>query len=487
MSKSKEIIISNEIIINFYKKNTQIDIIKMNLIYIELYENMMNNAIDNPSIVNNIMSVLNTQTNELNNITTLIKYSNETHILSLNNIKSEISNIVSLVQSKLYEIKDNYIKQFKDLLNCSNNEINININHLLDKHNLSLTDRITILITEVLPKSNTQLYINIINEFKIDLTNSLKNVKDIDPNIMIDKINNIIELKYSNINDNLNNHLIQSENRLNTNISSIKDIAIKTGIIQENINDELNKFINKHTNSSLKGQLGENLLYNILINEFPSADIQNTSNFTSKGDFILSRKSKTNILIETKDYSTPVKKEEVDKFLKDVNNNDCHGIFMSHKSGIVNKENYQIDINNKNILIYIHFTNYEPYKINLAVKIIDILSEKLITNNNNNDIILSKDTLKDIKDEYENMSIIKNKLITDLKDYSKKTLELYDNLNLSNLEKYLSKYYAVMKKNLYLCEYCKISEYTNLKSLARHKTTCKKKHIAEVSDTISDE
>ena len=86
MSKLKEIIITNEIIINFYKKNTQIDIIKMNLIYIELYENMMNNAIDNPSIVNNIMSVLNTQTNELNNITTLIKYSNETHNLSLNKV-----------------------------------------------------------------------------------------------------------------------------------------------------------------------------------------------------------------------------------------------------------------------------------------------------------------------------------------------------------------------------------------------------------------
>ena len=393
MSKLKEIIITNEIIINFYKKNTQIDIIKMNLIYIELYENMMNNAIDNPSIVNNIMSVLNTQTNELNNITTLIKYSNETHNLSLNNIKSEISNIVSLVQSKLYEIKDNYIKQFKDLLNSSNNEVNITINNLLDKHNLSLSDRITLLITDVLPKSNTQLYINIINEFKLDITNSLKNIKEIDPNIMIDKINNIIELKYSGITDNLNNYLVQFENRLNTNILNVKDITVKNGSIQETINEELIKFINKHNNSSIKGQLGENLLYNVLINEFPSADIQNTSNFTSRGDFILCRKSKNNILIETKDYSTPVKKDEVEKFLKDININDCHGIFMSHKSGIVNKENFQIDINNKNILIYIHFTNYEPYKISLAVKIIDILFEKIAINNNT-DIILLKDTLK---------------------------------------------------------------------------------------------
>ena len=487
MNETTKIIITNEIIINFYEKNKQIDIVKMNLMYIELYENMISNSINNSSIVNTIISILNTQTNELNNITTLIKYTNDTTNLSLNNIKSEISNIISLVQSKLYELKDDYMKQFRDLLNSSNNEINVTINKLLDNHNLSLSDRITLLITEVLPKTQSQSYINIINEFKTDIISSLKNVKDIDPNIMIDKINIIIENKYSNINDSLNNYLIQSENRLNTNILSIKDLSIKNNITQDTINEELNKFINKHNNSAIKGQLGENLLYNVLINEFPSADIQNTSNLTGKGDFIISRKNKNNILIETKEYTDSVKKSEVEKFLKDVNSNDCHGIFMSQKSGIVNKENYQIDINNKNILIYIHFTKYEPYKISLAVKIIDLLSEKIITTNTN-DIILTKDTLKDIKDEYENLCIIKNKLISDLKDYTKKTLEYYENITLVNLEKYLSKHYAIMKKNLYLCEYCKINEYINLKSLARHKTTCRKKHpIIETSDTISDE
>ena len=46
-----------------------------------------------------------------------------------------------------------------------------------------------------------------------------------------------------------------------------------------------------------------------------------------------------------------VKKDEVDKFLRDVTNKDCHGIFLSQTSGVVGKDNYQIDIHNKNILI----------------------------------------------------------------------------------------------------------------------------------------
>ena len=163
--------------------------------------------------------------------------------------------------------------------------------------------------------------------------------------------------------------------------------------------------------------MGENLLYKILSDELPSSEIINSSNFSGKGDFIIKRKDKYDILIETKDYTTNVKKDEVDKFIRDVNNNDCHGVFISQNSGIVNKENFQFEINNNKILIYIHKMNYEPYKIGLAIKLIDLL---------------------------------KDKLITELKDYTKKTLERYDLINVSSLEKFLSKYYANIKKNIYI-------------------------------------
>jgi len=58
----------------------------------------------------------------------------------------------------------------------------------------------------------------------------------------------------------------------------------------------------------------------------------------------------------------------------------------------------------------------------------------------------------------------------ELKEYSKKTLE---SININTLEKYLSKHYANIKKNLYICEYCKEYRCKKLLSLARHKGACK--------------
>ena len=70
--------------------------------------------------------------------------------------------------------------------------------------------------------------------------------------------------------------------------------------------------------------------------------------------------------------------EEIDKFIRDVTKNDCSGVFLSQNTGIVGKENFQIDIHNKNILIYIHCVNYDITKINLAINTIDVLYDKLI-------------------------------------------------------------------------------------------------------------
>ena len=71
-------------------------------------------------------------------------------------------------------------------------------------------------------------------------------------------------------------------------------------------------------------------------------------------------------------------KEEIDKFIRDVTNNDCSGVFLSQNTGIVGKENFQMDIHNKNILIYIHCVNYDITKINLAINTIDVLYDKII-------------------------------------------------------------------------------------------------------------
>ena len=485
MVERREIIISDERILRFYEKNKNIDIVKINLLYIELFENILNASFDNSAVVNNILSTLHNQTHELSSI----KYSTEAYrsdmrdmyTLSINNIKSEIENIKSVFSNisgtlitKLYESKDSYVSELRELLKMMDIDTRQNMSVILEKQNNILQEKLIYLINETLPKTQSNQYNEIINNFKREMDISFNEIKSKDPHIIIEKIGSIVEQKYNNLLLNINENIGQSENRLNMNINNMRDISSKSGHTQESINEEIIKYINKHNNSCSKGTLGENLLYNILIEELPVADIINTSNQTGKGDFIIKRKDKIDVLIETKEYTSNVKREEVEKFIRDVNKNDCHGVFISQKSGIVNKENYQIEVNDNKILVYIHKMNYEGYKIGLGLRLIDMLSEKLKDTGSEN-IVIPVDILKEINEEYINLSNTKSKLIMELKEYSKKTLERYESINLNTLEKYLSKHYANIKKNLYICEYCKEYKCEKLLSLARHKRACKKK------------
>jgi hypothetical protein len=77
MSKEiTEIVITNKKIINYFNKNRDVDIEKLILVNIELYETMKTVSLDNSTTVNNIMSTLQSQTKD---ITTLMihKYLNK--------------------------------------------------------------------------------------------------------------------------------------------------------------------------------------------------------------------------------------------------------------------------------------------------------------------------------------------------------------------------------------------------------------------------
>ena len=111
-----------------------------------------------------------------------------------------------------------------------------------------------------------------------------------------------------------------SEERLNTNLHQIKDISSKNNIIQEKISEDFVNYLNRYKTGSFKGTQGENKLYKIINDEYSNSELTNTSGLGGMGDMILKRVNKIPILIETKEYTTNVKKDEVDKFLKDVNN-----------------------------------------------------------------------------------------------------------------------------------------------------------------------
>jgi hypothetical protein len=122
---------------------------------------------------------------------------------------------------------------------------------------------------------------------------------------------------------------------------------------------------------------------------------------------ILKRPNKVPILFETKNYAINVKKDEVDKFIRDIDNTKYNGIMLSQTSGIICKDNFQIDIHNNNILVYIHKADYDISKIKLAVNTIDFLSDKILTMKDNK-INIDAELLKEINSEYQQLIVIKD-------------------------------------------------------------------------------
>ena len=118
-------------------------------------------------------------------------------------------------------------------------------------------------------------------------------------------------------------------------------------------------------NSSTKGRISENTVFNILLELNPTAEIEYVGNETGKGDILFKRYNRPHIMIENKDYSRNVNKTEVDKFKRDAENLNCSAIMLSQRHGIVEKENYQIEIVNENIYIYVHNVEYSAEKIKI--------------------------------------------------------------------------------------------------------------------------
>ena len=505
-----KLIITNQRIIDFYNKNTQIDLEKVNLLYIDLFENIINTSIDSPTIVNQIMLSLATQNRDLNNILSVINSSTENHrnelsnikniySLSTDNIKSEldslksvVSNLTSFIGNKLYETKDNYVKELKETLRNTDSNTILNISTTVEKNNVLLIDKIMNVLIDIIPKSHNKQYEDIIKVFKDDMINSLDKLKS--PDYTIDKISSLVDSKYNNlvfnIQDNMMKYITLSEDRLNSNIMLVKDISNKNSIIQDQINNDLTQYLGKYKTSVNKGTFSENNLFSIIEKEYPSSDLINTSGFTSMGDMVLKRKDCVPILFENKDYTNNVRKDEVDKFIKDVSKNEYNGIFISQHSGIVGRDHFQIDIHNKNILIYIHSCDYDIDKIKLAINTIDTISDKLIDINTDNSTI-SVEMVKNMNNDYRSFITNRETMINFFKDNHKKTLELFTHSKLPSLEKFLSLHFAETKKNKLLCNSCHKYETDNLKSMARHKHSCIKKIVPEnsvelISELVTD-
>ena len=229
--------------------------------------------------------------------------------------------------------------------------------------------------------------------------------------------------------------------------------------------------------TKIKGETGENSMEIILNDINPTAEIihnDNHSNFFY--DFSVKRENKKMILIESKEFNTNIKTEEIELFVKSCQDTKSNGIFISQHSGITNKYNYQIDIIGMNIIIYVHHAEYSKEKIKVAFEMIDSIYEKIRYLNMESEMVISKEILSEINREYQFFIKQKDEIKSYIKDNQNKLLNQIEDVKFSNLDKYLStKFLNSEKVGIHKCDLCNFYTSNTLKGMAAHKRGCKKK------------
>ena len=239
-------------------------------------------------------------------------------------------------------------------------------------------------------------------------------------------------------------------------------------------------------NSSSKGRISENILYNIILPIFPTAQIDSVGTTKETGDIMMYRNNKTTILFENKNYDVNVSQEGVRKFIRDVEQQNCCGIMLAQHNGIANKENFQIDVYNNNVVVYLHNVEYNIDKIKVAVDIIDHFKSQLVNIDTGGDIInINKDLLDEINTEYHNFATSKLNHIKTIKDFNLKLLSQIDDIKLPSLEQYLFKNYSISTAKSDTCEYCQMV-FKNQRALSAHYRGCLQKKSFNPSSKIEN-
>lgn len=168
-----------------------------------------------------------------------------------------------------------------------------------------------------------------------------------------------------------------TESRLRTDLKSIHTAQQLNQPVYENMTEFLNR--NKYKNSSAKGRYGEVRMEEMLNTLYPTAEIVNTTGIPNSGDFYIGSRGGTlpDILVETKEYTRNVSKDEVDKFVRDVIQQRRHGVMISHTSGIAGKRPFEIEVHQQWVVVYVASAAYAPERMKIATDMIDSLVQCL--------------------------------------------------------------------------------------------------------------
>lgn len=435
MTDEYAITIKNKRIFDFVKNNPDIDLETLNLLMIDFIEK------------------INTNMNK-----TLI-----------NTINKEILNSVKQLESKLQYENNKYVENIKTTIELNSNKETEKINALLSKNTQEFSEKLNNFTSTSHDKFKDSL-----NQINSSTINELKD--HISKNSGSKEFMHTFETKLQDIQKPMYSFFNTQQEQLIKKLAENDCDKSKQDTVMTQLTDFLNKWKNSSTH---KGNYGQNMLEGVLNSAYPSAEVVNTSGFKASGDFILKRESKPTILVENKDYKSNVNNEEVKKFVRDVNEQQTHGIFLSQASGIISKNNYQIDICEGKILVYLHNVEYNPDIIKSAINIIDNLAYKVEVIENDEGETISKEIIDGINSDFQIFLNKKQTALNTAKDIQKRLITQIEELAFPSLADWLDNKGVSTTTCTFECDVCKMV-FANKRALASHKKVHKNVEIKNV-------
>jgi hypothetical protein len=320
--------LQNKFVWEFYDEHKNLNFEDMNILFVQIMQKLIENS--NPSFNVNVVSQL---IENVKNLQTQV--SNVSDMFSKNT-----SDMNACFTMKFMEFKREYVEDLKMILS---NNTSDKVAPIIKEYNDTLLDKTRIMINEIIPKNQETI--------TKDIENSIKNLHSSinqDTNTLLkssvnkdtlDSFINSLEEKFSKTivsSQNIFNSILSStETRLENRLSELKDIS-KTNITSQTLlQSNVGELLKKMENSSSKGKISENILFNILQSIYPTAEINSVGGVKETGDIMLIRKDKPTILFENKNYDKNVVQEEVKKFLRDVELQNCCGIMLADRKSHV--------------------------------------------------------------------------------------------------------------------------------------------------------
>jgi len=475
----ERIIITDKNVCSFYKEHPYIDVNSINRLCVELLNSAINNS--DVSTTNTFHQKILSEISENNRTVSLLHD-------TLTSIKSD--NLHSFI-TEMTDIKDDYLDELKTMVITETTD---KITTIMEANNSNLLNKTVDVIRTIIPNINAKQFEEInrsLYSFQKAIAGDTQTLlKSVDTHSLKDYMNNF-EIKSSlmlqNIQQPILSSITASEERITNNVNSVKDNIATTEETHKTMFHNMSSVLNNGKSKSNIENITNNHFVSFLTKSFASADISSKLFGMNTPTTVMKRIRKPDVLIHNYELDTNVSSDEMASFMNVLSDENKCGILISQYSGISNKNDFQIEFHNNNVIIFIHNSEYSNHKIEAAVNIIDHLYFKLQQFNKtgiNDDFTIPKDVLEIINNEYQMFMTQKLAVIDVLKESQKKVIAQIDEIKFPSLDKYLSgKYSAPIIKTGLKCDICKCYSANNLKALAAHKRGCMRKHGLSVKTT----